>query len=344
MNRITDLKNILIKDSKNLREALADLDKNGIQILLLKNSNGKLSGVLTDGDIRRYILSNGPMDISIKKIASKNFIKSSEDNKNKLNSMLDKEDINHIPIVDKNGIVKYLITKNISEKIKTKVPVVIVAGGQGTRLSPLTKIIPKPLMPVGDVTMIEKIMENFHKQGLSNFKLIINYKKNLIKTYLNELDHPYHIEFIEEEKTGNTAGSLALLKEKIDGPFIVSNCDVIADLSYQSLLDWHNEKKAEMTILGVRKQVDIPYGVIKMDSKYAVKEIYEKPFYNNMIVSGIYVMNPSVLKLIPKSMILGMDKLMEKLIKKNMNLTCYPIESGWQDIGQFEEYKKLLEI
>ena len=344
MNKITDLKNILIKGSKSLRDAMIDLNNNGIQLLLLKNSKGKLIGLLTDGDIRRYILSNGPMDISVEKIANKNFIKCLEHNEITLEKLFDQENISHVPVLDEEGRVKYLATKYISKKIKKiDVPVAIVAGGQGTRLSPLTKIIPKPLIPVGEVTMIEKIMENFHNQGLSDFKIIINYKKNLIKTYLNELDHPYNIEFIEEKKIGDTAGSLALLK-KLKGPFIVSNCDVIANINYQSLLDWHSEKKAEMTILGVQKQVTIPYGVIKMSAKNEVEEIQEKPSFNNMIVSGIYVMSPSVLKLIPKSMIIGMDELIKKLIKKKMNLTCFPIEDGWQDIGQFEEYKKLLEI
>ena len=342
MNVIYNLSNILISNQLTLRDAMVYLDLNGLQALLLEDEEKKLSGVLTDGDIRRHIINDGLMEDPVQNIATKDFIKSLDEDESHLQKMFEIHDVNHIPIIDKNGLVKFLVTRN-SEKIKNKVPVVIVAGGMGTRLLPLTNIIPKPLMPVGDVTMIEKIMDNFYKQGLNDFKLIINYKKDLIKTYLNEVDHPYNIEYIEEKTKGGTAGGLALLND-MKGPFIVTNCDILANLSYQTLLDWHTDSDAEMTILGVRKTMEIPYGVIKMDSKYHVSEIHEKPFYNNLIVSGIYVMNPSVLNLIPKSNVIGMDKLIKILIQKKMNLTCFPIESGWHDIGNFDEYNKFLQL
>lgn len=343
MNKIYSFLNILVSEDISLREALVSLDKNGLQILILHDKDKKVTGLLTDGDIRRHIINAGPMDIGVKDVSDKNFIKSRDSSDATLTDMLDKGDINHIPVLNKNGSLKFLFTKN-KEKMQTQVPVVIVAGGKGTRLSPLTKIIPKPLMPVGDHTMVEKIMANFYSHGLSDFKIIVNYKKDLIKSYLTEIDLPYNIEFIEEDSPGDTAGGLALLKGKVQGPFIVTNCDVIADLSYQTLLDWHTKKGAEMTILGVQKKMEIPYGVVEMDSEYSVNKIKEKPSYNSLIISGIYVINPSVLELIPESKVLGMDKLMEKIINQNKLLSCFPIESGWNDIGHFEEYKKLLAI
>jgi len=341
MQIIEDLNNVLVSERLSLREALALLDRNGLQILLLKDDADKLTGILTDGDIRRFILNDGSLDTLVREISNSNFIKLEQENLSKANNILQKHDINHLPILDNNGCTQALALRNEITQ-RTQVPIVIVAGGMGSRLLPLSNIIPKPLMPVGEMTMLEKIMENFYNQGLNDFKVIVNFKKDLIKTYMQEVEHPYNIEFIEEENFSGTIGGLSLLKDDLEGPFLVSNCDILADLSYQALLDWHDQRKADLTILGVRKRIDIPYGVVKVDTKSYVTNVQEKPFINNMIISGVYVMNSEILKLIPSKDEFGMDQLINKLLSEGFNVTCYPIESGWYDIGQFDEYRKLL--
>jgi NDP-sugar pyrophosphorylase family protein len=219
---------------------------------------------------------------------------------------------------------------------------VIMAGGKGTRLSPLSSILPKPLMPVGDQTMIEKIMDNFITHGFHDFKVIVNFKREMIKSYFAEADQKYTIEFIDEQEFLGTAGGLRLLHKVLDKPFVLTNCDIVAELNYKALLDWHREHKAQLTIVGVRKRMDIPYGVIKIDENYCVDCIEEKPFFNYLIVSGVYIIDPVVIDIIPKDGPLDMDVLIRLLIEKKMTIACYPIEKGWFDIGQFEEYRKLL--
>tara|TARA_B100001142_G_scaffold329241_1_gene391836 strand:+ start:4031 stop:5074 length:1044 start_codon:yes stop_codon:yes gene_type:complete len=342
MKLIKNLEEVLIPEELPLQEALVILDNNGLQILMLESKDKKLTGIVTDGDIRRFILKDGSLDIPVSSIANRNYIKLSEVEIEKADSIFLNNDFNHIPVVDKKGQLKSLIVRK-DEVIENEVPVVIVAGGKGTRLAPMTKIIPKPLMPVGDATMLEKIINNFLIQGFSNFKVIVNYKKDLIKSYMKEVDYKYDLEFIDEEIYGGTAGCLALLEGELgEDPFVVTNCDIVANCDYQSLLDWHKQRNADLTILGVRKEMDVPYGVVIVDRDSYVTEVQEKPTFNHLIVSGIYVLNPSVLKLIPKDEPIGMDELISKLIKNKCNVTCYPIKDGWFDIGQFDEYKKLI--
>mgnify|MGYP001365588042 CR=1 FL=1 len=217
-----------------------------------------------------------------------------------------------------------------------------MAGGKGSRLLPLTRIIPKPLIPVGSETMLEKIINNLHASGFNQFRVIVNYKKELIKSYMNEIDYSYDLQFIEEDEYSGTVGGLSLLKKHIEGEFILTNCDIISFLNYRAMIEWHKKHDAELTVLGVIKRTDVPYGVVKVNKESYITEIEEKPRYHHMIVSGLYVLNSSVLKLIPEGKPFGMDQLINKLLTMGKNVTCYPLDDGWHDIGQFKEYKNLM--
>ena len=343
MKIIKELSKLSIDENLPIKEALEVLDKNGLQILLLENNKGNLSGIVTDGDLRRFLLKDGDMGNSISLIANKEFTYLKEDQISLADTLFQTNDFNHLPIVDKNKKLKYVFIRE--EKIlNSSVPVVIVAGGIGSRLSPMTKIIPKPLMPVGDMTILEKIIENFYSQGFKDFRIIINYKKDLIKAYMSELDHPYDISFIEEKIYGGTAGCLHLLKDSIDGDFIVTNCDILTECNYHNLLEWHKANNSDLTVLGVRKNIDIPYGVLNINSNYLVETVEEKPTYNNIIISGVYALNSSILKLIPDKEDFGMDLLIKNLIESKKIVSCFPINEGWHDMGQFDEYKKLINL
>lgn len=326
-----------------LSEGLKSLDEGGVQILLITDEDNKIAGILTDGDVRRALLQNVSLDVPVSKIMNTEFSTLSKDEAHLAQDLVKNNRFNHVPILDeRNHVVDLFVSSSIGKQSGIDIPVVIMAGGQGTRLSPLTRIIPKPLMPVGEQTMLEKIMHNFFKQGFHDFRVIVNYKKELIKSYCADSKLPYSISFFDEEKFLGTAGGLSLLKDTINSPFILTNCDVLAELPYTGLIDWHQEHEADLTILGVRKRIDIPYGVIKVNFDSFITSIEEKPFYNHVIVSGIYVIEPTVLYNIEQNTFQDMDELVRRMIEQNMRVTCYPIEDGWFDMGQFAEYKNLL--
>jgi dTDP-glucose pyrophosphorylase len=341
MKIVKELDNLSIDENLPIKKAVEVLDKNGFQILLLHNREGNLSSIVTDGDLRRFLLNDGDLNNSISLISNKDFTFLTEDQISHADKLFKINDFNHLPVIDKNKKLKYVLMRE-GKDVKSSVPVVIVAGGIGSRLSPMTKIIPKPLMPVGDMTILEKIIENFYLQGFNDFRIIINYKKDLIKAYMSEIDHPYDISFIEEKIYGGTAGCLRLLKDDIEGDFIVTNCDILTECSFHNLLEWHQATKADLTVLGVRKKIDIPYGVLNINEDYLVETVEEKPSYNNLVVSGVYTLNSSVLKHIPKKEDFGMDVLIRNLIQSKKLVSCFPINEGWHDMGQFDEYKKLV--
>jgi dTDP-glucose pyrophosphorylase len=337
---------LLIPEDMLLRDVLVRLDETGLQLLLITSDNRRLIGVLTDGDIRRSLLKRMSIDIPVSQVMNRHFTALTCDEISHAETLLSTKEFNSVPIVDTDGRVINLMMKPITHKVGETpfidMPVVIMAGGKGTRLSPLSNIVPKPLMPVGDQTMIEKIMDTFSTHGFRDFKVIVNFKREMIKSYFAETEKKYAIEFIDEHEFLGTAGGLRLLSQVVDGPFALTNCDIVAELSYKGLLDWHLEHKAHLTVVGVRKRVDIPYGVIKIDENYCVDSIDEKPFFNYLIVSGVYIVDPVVTDMIPDDGPLDMDVLIRRLIEKKMKVTCYPIEKGWYDIGQFDEYRKLL--
>lgn len=346
MYQIDDVSNITINKNCMLHSGLEVLDREGLQILLVVDDLGKLLGTITDGDVRRHILKGHELDVPVSYLMNKKFNFLNEERMDEAILILKGAEFNHIPILNKNGCVIKLISsqeKSVRIRERKEVPVVIMAGGRGTRLSPLTKIIPKPLIPVGDVTMLEKIMSNFYEQGFCRFIIIVNYKKELIKSYVAELELPYEIEFIEEEQYYGTAGGLSSLKGFLDGSFIFTNCDILTEVNYQSFIDWHNDHDASLTVLGVRKRTDIPYGVVTVDSNSFITKVDEKPSYQHVIVSGVYMLNSSVLEIIPEAEKYDMDKLIADLLTSNENVTCFPIEDGWFDMGQFKEYKNLLQ-
>jgi dTDP-glucose pyrophosphorylase/CBS domain-containing protein len=344
---INRLSKLIVSVNTPLIEALNKMDETGIGILLICGPQKELLGILTDGDIRRYLLRGQSMDSAVSVLMNKDFFALREPEKEKAYELLRKNKFSHVPILDGEGKVVDLITSWDLLKDERRLytnPVVIMAGGKGDRLSPLTKIIPKPLIPIGDKTMIEMIIENFHNTGFSDFKIIVNYKKELIKAYIeeNKINCDYNIVFLEEDKYMGTAGGLSFLKGVIDDTFILSNCDILVELDYGRMLDWHKEHMVSLTLLGVRKKINVPYGVIKVNSENYVTDIDEKPDYTFMIVSGVYIMEPSVLDSIPENSFYDMDTLLKTLISNGQKVTCYPVEHGWFDIGQIEEYKNLL--
>ncbi len=337
----------LINEEKSIREAIEQLNENVLQILLVVNDNGQLLGTVTDGDIRRSILNNISLDKPISKIVNRNpkFVYKGEIEKAR--ALMTKYGIKSVPVIDQQKRVLDLILIGDMLEFKEKYPakpnqVFIMAGGKGARLDPFTKILPKPLIPVGDKPIIELIMAGFNKYGFNNFIVSLNYKAEIIKLYFLENAGGFNVSYTYEQEPLGTAGALQLAGDRLTETFIVSNCDVIIDVDFDELLSHHQKSKNMATIVGVVKHLQIPYGVIEVkDSK--LSQMIEKPEYDFVINSGVYVLEPEIIGLIPEGQPVNMPDLLLKAKENGSKIGVYPVSTNWFDIGQWEEYQRTLE-
>ncbi len=345
------LRDLLIYSDTTLKESMQRLNQTSEKILFVADDNDRLLGTVTDGDIRRGLINGLNFNDNIENVMFGNFAFISYDEANKKKKaktlMLEKV-IEQIPILDKNMRVIDVILwtdifgeeKALESKLFFTNPVVIMAGGKGTRLDPFTKILPKPLIPIGEKPIIEIIMEKFYKQGFQNFIFTLNYKKEYIKMFLRENNFPYKTDWVEEDDFMGTAGSLSLLRDKINEPFFVLNCDIILSADYIDIIKWHKENNNLMTLIGCHKEVKVPYGILELDDGI-LKSFVEKPNYDVIINTGVYILEPEIIDMIPDNKFINMNTLIEVVSKKG-KVSVYPIHDGWMDVGQWEEYKNCL--
>ncbi len=332
---------------------MKQLDLTAEKVLLIVDEQNRLIGALTDGDVRRAILSGKSIEDSIGGIFNPRpvFLYSDSVTEEEISRILVEKKIELVPVVDKGMHVIDFITwdgffRQEKEPIqrhidKIDIPVVIMAGGKGTRMEPFTKVLPKPLIPIGEKTIAELIIDQFIPFGVIDFCLIINYRGDMIKAYFNSIEHRYNITYIEEADYYGTAGALKLLEKTIGDKFILSNCDVLVRANYSKVIDFHMKNKADLTVLSSMQHHQIPYGVIKFGKNGAISEIQEKPEQTFTINTGMYVVNRECLSLIPTREIFHMTDLLEKLIKSGRNVFTYPVNTAdYIDIGQWDEYRK----
>ena len=344
-----NIEELMIFYSNTIKEVLAKLDYTAKKILFVIDEDKRLLGTVTDGDVRRWILKNGDLRLSVKNIMNKKpiYLEQKEE-KNALVIMKEKK-INAIPILDnKKNIIKIIFLNeeiNVdSSKKEIDCPVVIMAGGLGTRLYPYTKILPKPLIPIGDTPIVERIINKFSLYGGKNFYLSVNYKKNMIKSYFNELDKDYNVDFVDEDKPLGTGGSLSLLKGKINKTFFLSNCDILIDADYEQILKYHKETGNKITVVSSLKNFTIPYGIFKLNEHGEINKIEEKPEYAYLINTGMYVIEPEVIDDIPNNQFFNLPDILEVYMKKGVKVGVYPIsDKAWMDMGQIEEMKDMIE-
>lgn len=346
------LKGLMVSPDAPIKLAMQKLNETAEKILFVVSGNNKLIGTVTDGDIRRAIINGIEFNERVENIMYKNYFSiesGSEGIKEYAKQIMIENKIEQIPILDDKGAINDVIlwTDIIGENKRTESrrlhanQVVIMAGGKGTRLDPFTKILPKPLIPIGDKPVIELIMSRFYRYGFNRFTYTLNYKKEYLKLFLKENKFPYVIDWVEEEDFFGTAGSLSLLADKMTDTFFVVNCDSLLDVNFEEILKWHRAHEAAMTVIGCHNEIKIPYGILKM-SDGKLDKIVEKPVHDYVINTGIYVMEPHVISYIPKGKPMDMNVLLELVIKKE-KVSVYPIYNGWFDIGQWEEYKSSVE-
>jgi dTDP-glucose pyrophosphorylase len=349
------MKNILINPTATIKDALKRLDETAEKVLLVVNEHDILLGALTDGDIRRYILKTGNIEGSIQNVFNKNPIVSYKNqNIEEIKQLLFKNKIDLIPLLDENNkVIGYyrwvdfyneeLENYKISDKID--IPVVIMAGGKGTRLDPFTKVLPKPLLPIKDKTVTEHIIERFKKYGVNKFYLTLNYKGKVIESYFNSIEKDYDIDFIWEDEFLGTAGSLFLLKDKIKSDFFLANCDNILRTNFFNIYNFHSSCNAQLTSITSIQHYQIPYGVVHIKEQGLIDRIEEKPEYTFQVNTGVYLINNKVFNYITEKKKLDMPELIKILINDNNKVLAYPInEKDYLDVGQWEEYKDVLNI
>jgi dTDP-glucose pyrophosphorylase len=336
-----------------LVDCLKRMDEIGKKLLVI-TENGKFINVLSIGDIQRAIINNVDLQSRADSITREIItVASSEESIEEIKQKMVTLRTECMPVVDSNGLLADIIYWEdiISDEKKTdskpiNIPVVIMAGGKGTRLKPLTNVIPKPLIPVGDKTMIETIIDSFRKHDCEKFHLSVNYKADLIEYYLKSVyNDDIEINYFQEDKPLGTAGSLFMLKDKIDGPFFVSNCDILVKQDYSEILDYHKQNKNELTVVGALRHFSIPYGTLETGESGVLQGISEKPELTYLINSGLYILESHLIDEIPENEFYHITSLINKLMSENRRVGVFPVsEKSWIDIGEWKEYYKNINL
>lgn len=336
---------IYIEENKSILDAMCQLDRSGKKILFVHKGK-KLLASLTDGDIRRWILKKGDLQMPVQCAANyqPRFLYEQEED---LAMRIIKElGIDAIPIVNNEYFIQKIVFANDTaqkhKKFDIEIPVVIMAGGLGTRLSPYTKILPKPLIPVGEYPIVEHIIHRFFSYGCSQYYMIVNYKRNMIKAYFDDIDKEYQLEFVTEEKPLGTGGGISLLKGKIKDTFILTNCDILIDDDLTKAYKQHKESGNMITMVCSLKNFTIPYGVVNIGEDGMIQSMQEKPHMSFFTNTGCYFVEPEVIEHLEYDKPADFPTVIEKYMEEGKRIGVYPIgEEAWLDMGQLDELDKM---
>lgn len=337
-----NIEHLLITENITIKEALKVIDKGAIRIALVVDENNKLLGTLNDGDIRRGLLKNYTLDDSIKDLYFKNpTVALIDESKEKIIQKAIKNQVYQIPIVDENNylvdIVNLTTLLNVTKKRNR---VILMAGGLGTRLRPLTEDIPKPMLKVGNKPILETIIKNFALHGFVNITISLNYKAEIIREYFKDgSDFGVNIDYVEESTRLGTAGALSLLEEQPNDPFFVMNADLLTDVNFSNLLDFHCFGNANATMCVREYEYQVPYGVIEIENS-SIASIVEKPIKKFFVNAGIYVLSPNIFEYIPKNEFFDMPTLFNILIGQQKKVLSFPIHEYWLDIGRISDFEQ----
>lgn len=339
-----------IQRNSTLNQALKQMDLVRKKLLMVFDDDDFI-GLVSIGDIQRAIISNIDLNAEISGILRDDLIlsKESESIESIKNKMLQIR-AEFMPVLnEQNEIVNVIFWEDLFKdedlppKTKFNLPVVVMAGGLGTRLQPLTNVLPKPLIPIGEKTIIENIFDRFHQHGCNNFFISVNYKAELIEFYLKNQKLPFQINFFMEDKPMGTAGSLSLLKNKINETFFVSNCDILIEQDYSEILEYHRSNNNEITVVAALKNYNIPYGTIQSGKDGELLDLIEKPDLTFKINSGMYILEPQLIDEIPENMFFHITHLIEKVKERGGKVGVFPVsEKSWKDIGEWSEYLRLI--
>lgn len=342
----------LISENDSIVAAMQRLNETAEKILFVTDIDRKLIGSVTDGDIRRWILAGGSLDESVNTVCNrKPFTVTEQYQLVAVRELMIENKLECIPVVNSsNFVVELLFWRDIFQENARKpfkhlnIPVIIMAGGKGTRLDPFTKILPKPLIPIGDKPIIEIIIEKFREYGIPQYYISVNHKAKIIKSFFEELNPEYGIQFIDESIPLGTAGSLKFLQGRIEGSMVVTNCDIIISSDYSEIVDYHNDNDNDITLVASLKKYSIPYGICNLEKGGGFINIDEKPEYSFLVNTGFYILKSNVLDLIPKDTFFHMTQLIEAAKAAGKTVGVFPVsENSWIDTGEWDEYRKAVD-
>jgi len=337
---------LTISKDSSILSALKQMDEIKRKLLIVASEN-KYIGLLSIGDIQRALIKNKKLTEDVFSIMRSDYIfanpSQSIDEIKKLMLLIRTE---FMPIVDENNnIINIYFWEDLFGETKKEplfrfdLPVIIMAGGFGKRMRPLTNVLPKPLIPINDRTFIEEIFKRFNNHGCGRFFISVNYKAELIEFYLNQQNLPYSLNYFKELHPMGTAGSLSLIKDKINETFFVSNCDILIDQDYSEVLNYHRENENEITIVAAMKHYPIAYGTIETGENGKLLKLIEKPELTFKINSGMYILEPHLLHEIPENKFFHITQLIENVNSRNGKIGVFPVsEKSWKDIGDWNEY------
>ena len=337
-----DWKKLVVDRDSSILNTVEVIDKCSAQVAVALENDGRLAGIITDGDVRRAILKGVELTQPVESIMKTECqVVLTDTPPDEILETMRRKGLRHMPLVDNNGIMRGMMHFNDFVSMQTfDNPVVIMAGGLGTRLYPLTENCPKPMLKVGDKPMLHTIIENFSNQGFSNFHLSVNYKAEMVKDYFKDGEHlGVSIDYIEETTPLGTAGALSLIKGKFSSPMIVINGDVLTKVNFQNLIEFHTALNSMATMCIRDYDLQVPYGVVEVDH-YAIKRIQEKPVHKHFVNAGIYVLSPDALELIPDNQFFDMPDLFDALLKVEKIVTSFPIREYWVDVGRRDDFDK----
>ena len=325
-------------------EALRKLDETGQRILFIA-PEGRLQAALTDGDIRKFFLRGGTPDQTVDRAANYHPLSLPIAERGRAREVLQAHRIDALPILDKRGVITDIVFAyklDVDNRKRVDIPVVMMAGGLGTRLYPYTKILPKPLIPVGEQPIAELIIDRFRDFGCHDFTMIVNYKRGMIKSYFTDLEKDYTVHFADEDVFMGTGGGLCLLKGKIQSPFFFTNCDTLLDVDFGDIYEYHKKHGNLVTMICAFKHYTVPYGVVELGQDGNIAAMREKPELDFLTNTGVYVVEPRVVEEMRDGEVIGFPDVIERYRAAGEKVGVYPIgENSWMDMGQLEELEKM---
>lgn len=335
-------RDITVAPDATVHAAWEVLDRGAMQIALVVDAGGHLAGTVTDGDIRRAVLRGNGLDIAISEVMNANPTTGLlEETHESWQRTMHRHSLRHLPILDTQGCVVDLVQYSMPLEPERSTPVVIMAGGLGTRLRPLTENTPKPMIPVGPKPVLETIIENFAEQGFVNLFLCLNYKGEMIREHFSDgRRFGVNITYLQEDRRLGTAGALSLLPEPPTEPVIVMNGDLLTKVDFVRLLDFHQRQGFMATMAMREHQQQVPYGVLKIGDGYIVQELVEKPVERYYVNAGIYILDPDTLRLVPNQKFYDMPTLFNSLMDQGKKVGGFPLRDYWVDIGRVEDLER----
>lgn len=343
---IKDISKYLLKNSSSIKEALIALDKisGGAQTLIVINNEAKVIGTVTDGDIRRALIRGRDINDEIESVFQRNFkFTYSESVDLEYIKKIRSSKIQLLPILKKDGTLCNLLDLSKQKSI-LPIDAVLMAGGKGERLRPLTEHTPKPLLPINGRPIIDYNIERLIQYGINHISVTVNYLKEQIEDHFaNEVSEGVRINCVREPEFFGTIGSLRLVKKFYNDTVLLMNSDLFTDVNYEDFYLHFKKNDADMSVAVVPYSVNVPYGIFELDGR-TIKSIKEKPTYNYYANAGIYLIKQSLIDMVPDDTFYNATDLIDQLIKDNRKVIRFPLSGYWIDIGKKEDYIKAQEL